>query len=245
MIEIALSLAVIGFALVAIVGILPIGLGVQKQNRQETIINQDQSVFVNAIRNGAQGMDDLANYVIAITNISTTYNAQGVPGRPKLYGYTPLLSTINGAPNNPQFPITNGFRIVGLLGTPKYIPLGGGAFISNRVVAYVRALSGPANDRPPQNNVVVQDNAFTYRMIPEVTQFAAQYNDPNLQTNLHELRLTFQWPLITPKRLPPSQQSFRTMVGGTLQMGNEAGFPTNRPEYALYFFHPQTYVKGQ
>ena len=35
MVEIALSLAIIGFALVAIVGILPIGLGMQKQNDHE------------------------------------------------------------------------------------------------------------------------------------------------------------------------------------------------------------------
>ena len=68
MIEIAISLAVIGFALVAILGVLPLGMNVQKENREETIINQDATVFMNAIRNGAQGMDDLTNYVLAITN---------------------------------------------------------------------------------------------------------------------------------------------------------------------------------
>ena len=41
MIEIAIALGVIGFALVAIVGILPLGLTVQRDNRAETIINQD------------------------------------------------------------------------------------------------------------------------------------------------------------------------------------------------------------
>src|SRR5947207_7764407 len=35
MIEIAISLAVIGFALVAIIGILPTGMNVQKENREE------------------------------------------------------------------------------------------------------------------------------------------------------------------------------------------------------------------
>ena len=68
MIEIALSLAIIGFALVAIIGVLPLGMNVQKENREETIINQDASVFLNAIRNGARGLDDLTNYVMAITN---------------------------------------------------------------------------------------------------------------------------------------------------------------------------------
>src|SRR5688572_11872570 len=36
MVEIAICIAVIGFALVAIVGVLPIGMQVQKDNREET-----------------------------------------------------------------------------------------------------------------------------------------------------------------------------------------------------------------
>ena len=45
MIEIALSLAIIGFALVAIIGVLPIGMNVQKDNREATIVNQDATVL--------------------------------------------------------------------------------------------------------------------------------------------------------------------------------------------------------
>ena len=44
MIEIAISLAIIGFALVAILGVLPIGMSVQRENREETIINQDAKI---------------------------------------------------------------------------------------------------------------------------------------------------------------------------------------------------------
>ena len=43
LVEVAIALAVIGFALVAIIGILPAGLNVQKENREETIINQENS----------------------------------------------------------------------------------------------------------------------------------------------------------------------------------------------------------
>src|SRR3954462_8763358 len=70
MIEIAISLAVIGFALIAIIGILPTGLDVQRKNREETIINQEAAMWIEAIRNGAQGMNDLTNYVDGITNYS-------------------------------------------------------------------------------------------------------------------------------------------------------------------------------
>ena len=63
MIEIAISLAVIAFALVAIIGVLPTGMNVQKDNREDTIINQDGPYWLEAIRNGSRGLDYLTNYV--------------------------------------------------------------------------------------------------------------------------------------------------------------------------------------
>jgi type II secretory pathway pseudopilin PulG len=53
MIEIAIAIGVIGFALVAIIGILPAGMEVQKDNREDTLISQDAPYFLDAIRNGA------------------------------------------------------------------------------------------------------------------------------------------------------------------------------------------------
>ncbi|TAL01957.1 MAG: hypothetical protein EPO07_07905, partial [Verrucomicrobia bacterium] len=63
LVEVAIALAVIGFALVAIIGVLPTGLEVQKNNREETIIDHDANYFLNAIRHGERGIDDLTNYV--------------------------------------------------------------------------------------------------------------------------------------------------------------------------------------
>ena len=79
MVEIAICLAIIGIALVAIIGVLPIGLNVQKDNREETLIDQDATVFMENIRNGARGLDDLTNYVMAITNSWTLYTCNGTP----------------------------------------------------------------------------------------------------------------------------------------------------------------------
>ena len=78
MVEIAICLAVIGIALVSIIGVLPIGMNTQRDNREETIINQDATVFIEAIRGGARGLDDLTNYVYAITNYRTQYNPTGI-----------------------------------------------------------------------------------------------------------------------------------------------------------------------
>ena len=232
MIEIALSLAVIGFALVAILGILPIGMGLQKQNREETVVNQDASIFLDAIRNGAQGLDDLTNYVIAITN--TVYNASSGA----------LLNTYGYTTTSLPLPLNTGYRIVGLLSTPMFT----GPNNSNRVVAYIRSMSGPASEKFPQKNSSMRDLAFSYRLMPQVSPIHTPAVDPDLQANLHELRLTFRWPLVdqTRGRVGPIQQSFRTMVGGTLQPTNE--FTPNYlsdPARTLYFFQPRTYAKGQ
>src|SRR6267378_355951 len=58
MIEIAIALAVIGFALAAIIGVLPTGMNVQKENREETIVNFDSAFLLDAIRSGTRGQDD-------------------------------------------------------------------------------------------------------------------------------------------------------------------------------------------
>src|SRR5688500_18570020 len=73
MVEIALSIAVVAFALVAILGVLPTGMTVQKDNRDDGIINQEGRYWLEAIRSGARGLEDITNYVesITITNLTT------------------------------------------------------------------------------------------------------------------------------------------------------------------------------
>ena len=247
MIEIAISLAVIGFAMVAILGVLPLGMSVQRENREETIINQDANVLLSAIRNGVRGMDDLTNYVIAITNYVTQYDRSGKSKPLNSNWYTPNNSSPAG------FPLTSGSRIVGLMSTPKYVPTPSvGGFYSNHVVACFRSLSGPASEKFPQNDASLQELAFSYRLIPEVVTFGTSYNAPgwgsaNLQNNLHEMRLTFRWPLAKGINAP-GRQVFRTLVGGFLQETNEpARLRPNPPlpsAFDLYFFQPGTYVKA-
>ena len=121
MVEIAICLAIIGIALVAIIGVLPIGLNVQNDNREETMIDQDATVFIEAIRNGARGLDDLTNYVYAITNTWTLYNANGTVERQRserLHLYQ--RSSLIGTPVTLRWSLTNGANIIGLLSTPEY-----------------------------------------------------------------------------------------------------------------------------
>lgn len=152
MVEIAISLAIIGIALVAIIGVLPYGMRLQRDNREQTLINQDATVFMEAIRGGARGLDDLTNYVFMITN---TY--AGFPGQPRFFSG-----------------FANGAQIVGLLSTPEFVDANAQAapqavaVYSNRMVAFVRSINGPAVEKPPQlNGSLIRQSSFSYGLICE------------------------------------------------------------------------------
>lgn len=268
MVEIALCLAIIGFALVAIIGVLPMGMNVQKENRDETIINQDAVVWMNAIRNGSRGYDDLTNHVLRISNywttfvvtdVSTNFLASGVDW----YGQT-------NSSMNPPVPLTNCARIVGLLSTPKHItpPQFGrpGSFQSNYIIAYVLAMSGPAVEKFPQRNENVLENAFIYRMIVENSPYVPM--DPssidllatngmsgpellahrrdihiarNMLTNSHDLRITFRWPVFPTGEAGNNRQSFRVFTGGSIFETQDL----NNNGQRLFYFDPSIYAQAQ
>jgi prepilin-type N-terminal cleavage/methylation domain-containing protein len=178
MVEIAICLAVIGIALISIIGVLPIGMHTQRDNREETIINLDATLFIEAIRGGTRGLDDLTNYVYAISNYWGQYNANGSFTSLTPYGFT------NSAPSF----LTNGMNIVGLLSMPEYTDNNGlpiptliyGGY-SNHVVAYVHSMSGPAIEKPPQDNDIVRGDSFSYRIFCVNAPVAA---DTNIFINL-------------------------------------------------------------
>ena len=129
-----------------------------------------------------------------------------------------------------------------------------GFLYSNYVVAAVRSLSGPVSEKFPQTNTALQDLALSYRMVSDVVPFGTTYYNQswlnpmsaNLQNNLHEVRLTFRWPLAQGSNAP-GRQVYRTLASGFLQETNEPGFLRSNPSvpspYDLYFFKPGTYVK--
>lgn len=235
MVEIAISLAIIGFALVAIIGVLPRGLRVQRENREETIINQDAAVFLSAIRNGARGLDDLTNYVYEIRRYTQEYTGDPIPVGPTVTNIYNLTTPIT-------LPLTSGERIIGLLSWPKYAPGPNEHFLSNYTVAYVRSLSGPAVEKPPQTNAEVRLDAFAYRMacesLPAPTYDRATPYGRRMTNNLHELRLSFRWP-VSASANAGGRQTFRTQIGGRLLKTNDTYVATE----PLYFFEPQIFVQ--
>ena len=226
MIEIAICLAVIGIALVAIVGVLPIGLNAQRESREATVVGQDATVLLEAIRSGARGLDDLTNYVIVITNFQTIYTSTN-PGVMHVFTFTYNSATMDGgAFNNSQnFYLNNGYNIVGLLSTPLYVNTNAGnasvwntnyvpvsavadGVFSNHIVAYFHSLSGPVTEKPPQDNQLLTGDSFGYRVVLENAPMAvptgvdrSRFTD-QLSFNEHEVRLMFNWPILPNSVLP-------------------------------------------
>jgi len=233
MVEIALCLGVIAIALVAIIGVLPTGVRVQKDNREDTVINQEGLLWLEAIRSGAQGLDYLTNYVDTITISNKT-------GLTNFYN-----QALGGTPPPPPNAnaLTNGQTIIGLLTYPKVTTLGN-TFLTNLVVARVRAISGSAADKGPSQTT--RDFAFGYRIISEVVSvsvYPPEYLDPNAPgitaqesasrtnrarlernrlSNFEELRLTLQGPLIpkgTSYDVLGTPKTFRTLISGPVLAG--------------------------
>ena len=151
-------------------------------------------------------------------------------------------------------PINNGTNIIGLLSTPEFTDvrrrsrlnnLFSGGY-SNHVVAYVRSLSGPAVEKPPQNNDIIVGDSFSYRILCVNAPVAMDTNifwlapdqrlyDKQLAANLHELRLTFLWPQLPNGSLGAGRQTFRTMVAGQMtQVFTNSQW--------LYFYQPQSFT---
>jgi len=71
MVEIAISIGVIAFALVAIIGILPTGLQTHRDNREDTIVNQDARVLLEAIKSAGRDVtSDLGSFVVMTNGVA-------------------------------------------------------------------------------------------------------------------------------------------------------------------------------
>jgi hypothetical protein len=228
MVEIAIALGVIGFALVAIIGILPSGLQVQRDNRAETIINQDGTFWLEAIRNGARGLDELTNHVESI--------------EVKLYDYStdpPTLLVPPAAYSQPftygrgPFGYTTGSNILGLLTTP--------AGVSNaEVTAVVSAISGAAAEK--ETTQANRELAFRYRMTvqvkgppgtnaPTFSALSLPLGAADPLNSLYELRLTFAYNYIRDTQPGTRRLTYRSVLSRNVAMYDFGATPH-------YFFIP-------
>lgn len=213
MVELALCIAIIAIAMVAIMGVLPAGMGVQKQNREDTIISQEATHWMEVLRGGAVLFDDVTNYVdfVAVgrqrvddTRVLTNFFVGPYFTIPASSGLSPVRRL-----NHPEL-------ILGLLSLPKYdtIPndfVANPTTVTNTITAVVRAFSGSLNEKilpqavneQPSNNQLGFSFRYLLRveLIPvptlpkdatptSVRQFTA------IERGLFDVRLTFEWPVV-------------------------------------------------
>jgi type II secretory pathway pseudopilin PulG len=188
MVEIAICLAVIGFALVAIIGVLPLGIQVQSDNRQEAIINHDGAYFLDAIRKGAPA-EDLRLYV---EEISLTYS--------------------NG--NNVVVHTTNKFRdnhhIIGLLSNPYSVK-------TEATVRALSGAANEKGDYTNDVAFKYRMTALVRGLESLNPDLATNQVFYEWYTNLtHEVRLVFRYPLTHNGKTGTGKKVFRAMVSGKM-----------------------------
>lgn len=251
MIEVALSLAIVAFALVAILGVLPTGMQVQRDNREDTLINLDGMFLLETLRSGSRGVDDLTNYVESIsiatgkfTNEFTNLQGPLAPG-----------VTLGG-------PLLNGETIVGLLSKPQLELDDAGKIFTNRITARIRSINGAAAEK----GNITNDFAFRYQALVEVGPHLPSQIPPlspsaspdqirahnqlenelvNTVRNLYDIRLVLRWPLYQRGNLwvtGRNRKSFRTLAGGNIATStNQNSFPAGVVGFIL---QPNTFTNA-
>jgi type II secretory pathway pseudopilin PulG len=227
LVEIAICLGIIGFALVAIIGILPAGLQVQRDNKEDTIINQEGQFLLEAIRNGAKELWDLTNRTEEI-----------------------VIEHIDGSGNPPvltQFKSPH--EVIGLLSTPSDVPTGtdivrrdatylvADAYDTNKtrqVRAIIRAGAGAAGEWE-------SDLAFRYEVTIRNFELATANPDlpqdlrDALASQLREVRMDFRWPVLPNGKVGNGRHVFRAAIQGRLEP-YWPDTPTNRLAVPIFFF---------
>lgn len=256
MVEIAICLAVIGIALVAIIGVLPIGLHAQRDSREDTFISQDATLLMDALRSRALGLNELTNFVIGVTNYQTYYqlnNGVLTPAATHVLSFTYTSALYDGSALPATYWLTNAANLLGVLSTPVYtstnfMPVGdlnSGGY-SNHIVAYFHSISGPAIEKPPQDNALLVSGSFGYRVVVENVPVPLLDTSPfsyQLAATRHELRMTFAWPLLPNGNIGNANlpRTFRVTVAGQLAPDYSS---VSTAGYLRYFYYPQSFMQN-
>lgn len=219
LIEIALSVAVVAFALVAIIGILPMGMEVQKDNREDTIINQEGPFHLEAMLNASTNLGTLH------TNLEwIELHVDGV------FAWRAYASSTN----------LDSRRLLGIMCRPKY-ETNSTSVTTNELYLKVRANSGPLS----LESTNTRDLAFSYILKCEVIPFTVSTYGADaavsaaMRTNTWEVRLLYRWPVLRDVTnnvtTGVGRREFRRLVSARLYEENDASG-------SLWFFTPGSYV---
>jgi len=256
MVEVALCLAIVAFAMIAIMGVLPAGMQVQKENREDTLITFDGNSMMTAIRSGSMAISNLTDRIewIEITN-SVGFRARFSNAPPSLY-----------LPPH---------QIVGLLSTPKYsFDARRNRVITNTVYAKVHPQGGSMADKIPlyaeavapisSRAKAIREMGMSYRLVSEVVPFGLgpgefggtnglsamdmalrtnrMYQAWQMTNNTFSIALHLQWPMRPGDRPGNNAQSFRALNPSYLMVTSNVLIQQN-VRMNLYHFRPNSFQR--
>lgn len=213
MVEIALAIGILGIALVAIVGVLPVGLNVQKENREDTLIEQEGDFFMNVLVNSQDfGRDSiLGTGQRRLTNVVDQINVRYIDLETGL-----VTSDVTYDRGNTSGLVAgwNPRTVIGLLSRPYWTR---DTWHTQRVEtrAVARASVGSAMEQTP----LFEDFAFHYEMLVKIHPYSSPYEmggdsslreemvelgpfgerelfrQESLMNNLYQVTLEIRWPV--------------------------------------------------
>jgi type II secretory pathway pseudopilin PulG len=219
--EVVLAIGVVAFGLVAVLGVLPAGLSVVKDNREETIIRYEARYWINALRAGMQQFDalDQVEWVEIQLWDSTLDPDNDDPSevyrvhRTRLGadggGYLPSSGLDTGDTNSFSMGAVKQSSwpqdVIGWLSIPNRLK--DGRWVKK--TALVRPLNSTLFDRINGRKLLVAkktdkagkaDGDFVYHPIPG-GDLAFSYLlevevKPDTSPSLYEVNLTFKWPVL-------------------------------------------------
>lgn len=221
LVEVALALALVAFALTAIFGVLPAGVNVQRDNRAEVIINYDARYWMEAIRSGQMPLsfntDGSVKEWQAVSHSALTNHVYWVRvERPAPNGTTTTFRYANQS----DWPES----VIGWLSFPNDIVDAVLPESGVKKFAKVRSLTGRMGDAASG-----ADAGFYYLLETSIAAAASSSSSPYIGTNLYQLRLVFRWPIIQDaagnETAGTGYKTFVTQVSGTLF----GGYRNNNP----------------
>lgn len=245
--ELALCIAVIAIALTAIIGVLPSGLNVQKQNREETLVAQDAQFLIETIRNGSMAIPDLLQHVDFIH-----WRRRGAESQDIYFRGPNFTEALPGTVIN----LTDPWQVTALLSSPRFEVVRRG-IVTNDITGQFRAFSSPFSEKAYRDDAVQPSagrfqTALRYLVSSEsqgtptrapvvLTQFTNQVVS-NIVANqtfrvdqsLSDLRLTFQWPVFrvgADFQTGNGRRTFRTLIQGGRDLLTTNFLGTAHPAY--------------
>ncbi len=204
MIEVALSLAIVAFAMVAIIGVMPRGLNVQRENREDTIISQDAALLLEAIRGGGNSA--------GLTVLSSSVLGFRGPSVPPAGAWTPL-------------------DVVARLSIPRWDTTNSTNGGLNH--AQFRAFSGNLGDSATAATNIAFSYVVTSEVTSPAADPFQPGHSYYLTNNLYEVKLTFSWPVYDSAAWSVGDRWLvvRTLVSGQLQVSTNGGQLFNSTTY--------------